>query len=406
MSMKQAIGAFIAAIILINGGLVYGGRKMVQIVSERYICGGSDQGINAGLWWTEPISSGQKPGVYYFCGGNVATEDGSSKGFDSCKAVDVNSCSTYSYSVRMSTPRQALQPNCLTNGQCILFGGNTSASMADMVSVDIFSPEKLKMKKASYSMPEPRLCHAAALLEDNGSDVLVTGGYGVKDPKTGRGPVLASAVLLNVVTGKALPLRMNHQRGGHSITKLSDGTFLVLGGVGDDSKGAEIFDPKTNKFTEVESKMKFGRKDHRAVKAHNGKVYIVGGTDGSEQPVEIEVFDPKTKTFKRTGLKISEGREDLAVVYVPQYDLIIAAGGEMKGKPGEPESKAVDVIDLANRKVTSGELTVPRDEPSLVLQKMDREKGIIYLLSLTGQRKVDGTEKSLPVESIRIVLDQ
>lgn len=238
----------------------------------------------------------------------------------------------------------------------------------------------------------------------NDSDFIVTGGYGVKDPATGKGTVYNTAVRFNSITGQATTIAMTHQRGGHSITKLPNGTYLLLGGSGDNSNGGEIFDPQTNKSTAIQSKMGSGRKDHRTVLAGDGNVYIIGGTVGQSAPTSIEVYNPTTQQFSDSGLKISQGREDVAVVYVRELNIIIAVGGEVKGKPGEPESSAIDVVDLNAKKVYSGNLKTPRDEPSIVVKGVDVRKKQIRLIALTGQRKINGTEVSLPAEEIVISL--
>lgn len=374
---------------------------MATISSSEYKCD-NGQLLNTKRWWTEPISLPDNPNGVVLCGGNVPNSTGPGIGDDSCISVDLYTCVSSRVPSTMGTTRQSLQPICLTAGQCYLFGGNTSTASEATRSVDYFDLRKLTLQKTRWQLPEPRLCYAATSLND--SYFIVTGGYGVKDPATGKGPVYNTAVRFNSVTGQSTTIAMARQRGGHSITKLPDETYLLLGGSGDDSNGGEIFDPQTNRFTAIQGKMGSGRKDHRAVLANDGNVYIIGGTAGQSAPTSIEVYNPITQQFSDSGLKISEGREDVAVVYIKELNVIIAVGGEIKGKPGEPESKAIDAIDLNAKKVYSENLKTPRDEPSLMVKEINVKKKQIRLVALTGQRKINGTEISLPAEEIVVSL--
>lgn len=171
-----------------------------------------------------------------------------------------------------------------------------------------FDLRKMRIKEHVMALPEQRLLYAAALMDND--TLLITGGYGVQDPVTKRGTPIDTAILVDPRRGHLQKIAMVAPRGAHTLTKLADGTYLLVGGIGTDPKGGEIFDLRTKTFAPIEGKMKMGRKDHRAVLATDGKVYIVGGTMGSDAPTEIEVYDPTTKRFESTGLHLSQGRED------------------------------------------------------------------------------------------------
>lgn len=375
--------------------------SMGTIENSVYQCPGG-QALNPERWWTEPFPHAQMADRYFLCGGNAPAGEGAGKASDACAFVDVDTCRVVPTRIPMTTARQALQPVCLSPARCYLFGGNTADTSDANLSVDLFDSFRGRVRQRVALLPEPRMASAAAPLGDG--TILITGGYGVKDPVTKMGPVHQTAVRFDPRRKSFVTIPMQHRRGGHSITRLPDGTYLVLGGNGDDPSGAEIFHHATNTFTPVEAKMKAGRKDHRAVLAGDGRVYIIGGTSGQAAPMAIEVYDPATRLFSDTGMAIQQGREDAAVAFIPELQVIVAVGGEVKGAKGEPESRAIDVIDLRNRRVLSGTLTTPRDEPSLIVRRVDPERRTIELLVLTGQRKQGGREVSLPTEIVKIAL--
>src|SRR6185503_20316985 len=79
------------------------------------------------------------------------------------------------------------------------------------------------------------------------------------------------------------PSSMTTGRSGHTATLLPDGKVLIAGGMlrnGVIHASAEIFDPKSNRFS-VTGSMAVKRVGHTAELLQNGKVLIAGGwTDG------------------------------------------------------------------------------------------------------------------------------
>ncbi len=114
---------------------------------------------------------------------------------------------------------------------------------------------------------------------------------------------------------------MTYARYLATATLLSDGRVLVAGGLDDqvcdgfcnpsaspsNYSGvftAEVFDPLTETFTLLDSKMSWGRVNHCAVTLPDNRVVLIGGVPMSWQspvswdlPPTVDVFDPATNAF-------------------------------------------------------------------------------------------------------------
>lgn len=92
-------------------------------------------------------------------------------------------------------------------------------------------------------------------------------------------------------------------RFAHSAVLLKDGRVLITGGYyvfkthlkKEYSKSAEIYDPKTGKFTRT-SDMIFPREYHSSILLNDGRVLILGGGRA-----EAEIYNPNTGKFSITG---------------------------------------------------------------------------------------------------------
>src|SRR5881397_478956 len=140
---------------------------------------------------------------------------------------------------------------------------------------------------------QPRAEHTATLLA-NGT-VLIAGGRDAADQ------ALASAEIYDPATGgyTLLASPLPAPIWGHTATRLDDGTVLIAGGTGDGGlpvAAAQLFDPATGTFTAVGS-MTTPRARQTATLLRDGRVLMVGGTDGSKPLASLEVYDPTTRTF-------------------------------------------------------------------------------------------------------------
>ncbi|NRA98175.1 MAG: hypothetical protein HRU14_18430, partial [Planctomycetes bacterium] len=93
-------------------------------------------------------------------------------------------------------------------------------------------------------------------------------------------------------------------RQGHTLSVLNDGTVLVAGGDEPTVGGVliprdtiEIYDPQTQRFTQLTATMAMTRSAHTATNLADGRILIVGGYDAlSNVTSAAEIFDPATGT--------------------------------------------------------------------------------------------------------------
>lgn len=159
------------------------------------------------------------------------------------------------------------------------------------------------------SMGSARQLHTATLLDTGG--VLITGGFNsAASPAT-----LAGAELYNAATGTFSPAgNMTVARRLHSATKLSNGTVLIVGGIGSDGtvlNSAEIYTPATGTFSPTTGSMADERQAHTATLLNNGTVLITGGrsTNSSSSALSSAViYNPTTGLFIATTGPMNQSR--------------------------------------------------------------------------------------------------
>jgi hypothetical protein len=131
--------------------------------------------------------------------------------------------------------------------------------------------------------------------------VLVAGGTTVPDSTT---DAVNTAELYTRKTDKVVPTAntMSTARWQSAAITLLDGRALVIGGAcgsdgstcgaGSDPTLADLFDPKTDKFTTSKSKLNKLRVYPRAILMVDGRVFITSSNDPS-----VEIYDPDKDTF-------------------------------------------------------------------------------------------------------------
>jgi len=153
--------------------------------------------------------------------------------------------------------------------------------------------------KSFGAMTEQRASHTATLLPDG--KVLIAGGFR-KEHGGDDEAYSSTAELFDPRTNKfSTTGEMSYKRGGHTATLLAGGMVLIAGGwnlMGVISS-AELYDPASEKFTTIGS-MNIRRGGFTATLLTDGRVLICGGT-GRDVTATAELFDPARKTFTPTG---------------------------------------------------------------------------------------------------------
>ncbi len=169
------------------------------------------------------------------------------------------------------------------------------------------------------TMTDSRENHTATLLAtgSNAGDVLIAGGLDA------TGVVLQTAELYSPTAGNFTATgSMTHTRYLHTATQLVRGRYagdiLIVGG--EDGTGtalatAEVYDPGAGTFTQVGT-MTTPRALHTAVLIPSGPkkgyVLVAGGIDNSGNTLSTaELFNPKTGKFTATGsMKVGRSSQD------------------------------------------------------------------------------------------------
>ena len=209
----------------------------------------------------------------------------------------------------------------LPSGKVLILGGWVGHDTTD--EVEEYDPATRKFVVAG-KMTVKRARPSVTLLRDG--DVLIAGG-GEGDSAGG----VATAELYHSATRtfEALP-SMRDGRVSHTATLLGDGRVLIAGGRGAKvNAGAEIYDPRTKKFVAT-GDLNVERYKHTAALLPDGRVLIAGGSDARDWHGTIssaEIYDPKTGKFTATS-PMNEARFKLPdEAAVLSSGLVLVAGG-------------------------------------------------------------------------------
>jgi len=212
----------------------------------------------------------------------------------------------------------------LQNGKILVAGGEASDNQ-NLASAEIYDPVANKWT-ATGSMLTPRIASSAVVLKDG--RVLVTGS----------GDSWNKAEIYDPISGVWHATgNMTAPRTKHAATLLPDGRVLITGGSPDNQwhpvRSAEIFDPRTNKFTAI-SQMELARfkiPDATAV-LNNGRILIAGGA------AEVEVYDAAAGKFFRAG-SLDEAHFSASTTLLKDGRALITAGyTASRGRPNGPLS--------------------------------------------------------------------
>jgi hypothetical protein len=217
----------------------------------------------------------------------------------------------------------------LGSGKVLIAGGcDAWTSLAHAVqSAELYDPNTGTFSPAG-NITVARYEHTATLL-GNGM-VLIAGGHD-RDVEPTGGEV-SSAELYDPGAGTfTATANMITQRALHTATLLGDGRVLVVGGTdGAPSASAELYDPAAGVFRAT-GLMAKARADHTATLLGNGKVLTAGGhgngtfADGNAILADAELYDPASGVFTITGLMSAPSEGHTATLL--QSGKVLVAGG-------------------------------------------------------------------------------
>jgi WD40 repeat protein len=258
---------------------------------------------------------------------------------------------TFSPTGSLTTGRNMHTATLLLDGRVLIAGGNVSGQHP-LASAELYDPTT-RTFTATGSLVAARGFHTATLLADG--RVLIAGG--TSDGWVGD-HFLASAEIYDPKTGKFTATGpMTDKRGNHTATRLPDGRVLITGGTatgGTSLASAEIYDPKTGKFTATGS-MTAARTFQEATLLLDGRVLVSGGDPAGwnyDGPflASAEIYDPLTTRFAATGSMMDTLTNHTATL-LPDGRVLIAGGYDGKADVAsaelyDPRSGTFTLIDL------------------------------------------------------------
>jgi hypothetical protein len=136
-----------------------------------------------------------------------------------------------------------------------------------------------------------------------------------------------------------------------AATRLQDGRFLITGGYSTLRRKtldtAEIYDPKTDRFTPVAARMHSIRFGHAGVLLPDGRVLLVGGKvlATNDDVLTADLFDPAKETFAPSG-SLRAGRDRCTAWLLDDRKRVLVAGGSAK-QGGTVPARQCEIYDLA-----------------------------------------------------------
>jgi hypothetical protein len=264
----------------------------------------------------------------------------------------------------MTSVRSGHTATLLKNRLVLLAGGFDNE--APLRSAELYDPATGRFERTG-SLTASRGGATATLLRDG--RVLVAGGYDGERS-------IASADLYYPRTGRFSKTgAMRAARAAHTATRLRDGRVLVTGGGNLQDRvlrSAEIYDPRTGRFSATGS-LTIRRHKHAAALLRDGRVLVLGGSDEQDwgnRYRSAELFDPRTGRFTRTGA-LSQPRFKLpdAVAVTPAGAVLVAGGAQVVERFRSGRFAPVARLDAARYNSTA---TVLRDGALLILGGYDR----------------------------------
>ena len=234
---------------------------------------------------------------------------------------------------RLNAERDFATASLLPSGQVLIAGGfNTHVGSLD--TAEIYDPATEQFRPLPSRLSCGRELFQATSLADG--RVLLTGGL---DLWTGR--TQNSADIFDPKTEKfsQLAATMADDRFGHAAARLADGRVLIVGGTqlvlgqpGKTLASAEIYDPKTGRFHSTHTQLSVPRGRPTATLLPDGRVLIAGGQNGDETPRSAELFDPRTERFTPLAALLLTGRMAHSDALLSDGCVLLAGGWDAAAK--------------------------------------------------------------------------
>ena len=286
---------------------------------------------------------------------------------------------TFKASGSFITRRDTYSATLLPNGK-VLFAGGCDEQKTTLASAEIYDPANNTFKQAAR-LVAGRDSHTATLLRDGkvllagGNEIRVTiadgeeGGDEARDEATA---LIVGAEIYDPIsntftaTGHMMSIRY-----AHSATLLKDGRVLIAGGgiryakdaqnenqiEADNVLNAEIYDPKTRKFSPTAS-LTEAHFRHLALMLPDGKVLIAGVGDRTNS----ETYDPALGKFISPNIIFPPDISGHTATLMPNGKVLLAGGFTHLGL-----ASAV-LYDSATRSFsTTGHLVTPRQKHTATL---------------------------------------
>src|SRR6266851_1136854 len=252
--------------------------------------------------------------------------------------------------------------------------------------------------RAAPGLEGGRYAPTATLLKSAGGTdtVLIAGGYRSDTKECQRG-----AQLYDSATGRFSPTgSMAIGRNFQTATRLDDGRVLVVGGFNSrigTLDSAELYDPATGGYTASGGSLTVPRELYTATPLPDGRVLMTGGfnTHSGRTLVSAEIYEPKSDRFTRTPGLMDVSRFGHGALWVPALKKVLIAGGKEHDVNTGGEWKALDEAELFDP--ATGAFTAlppmhhPRDRPTLSLLPDGR-------VLVAGGKDDDSTEKPRQAE--------
>jgi hypothetical protein len=325
-----------------NATLTQNGKK-----NRLMVVLGSDPRIRVcGTFSSQKTGLGAPTGFDVLSTGNVVGANGAS--VSPSKPVDLAGPFKEGFTVtgRLQVPRGLHTATVLSDGRVLVAGGVTSGPNNKFIAQsEIYDPttgtfmlansKSLGGSRGGYmwdakgKFPAVRMLHTATRLQDG--RVLVCGGYGIERQER----------------------------------------YLIFFKryVREELRGAYLFNPRTNTFKRTRGSMLFGRSRHQATLLKDGRVLVTGGYNkylnrgrGGTLPT-AEIFDPRTETFFQVNGKydrdLCSPRMDFAATAVNGgTDVLLVGGTNYTG------GRRVYMADIRAELYDKGSFQPTRDFPT------------------------------------------